>query len=339
MNGYRKAFWVLLFVALPVMAQSQAGGEHKHAVEVRFVESPYADYLFYLLYRSTGEFSQLETAVPMGKIPSLDQLISLSEQAASAQISDYHQLYSLINQYRGATKAIVSISKSGRTYFRKIAFSDELPSYPQLSDIVHQGEAVYPDFRSFWEKNIAPAEQHQIEVWKQQVSECSPLDKLQEVERLAFPFSKLDVGSIALHLSGSGNTYPAGVYTGLFKKPNLAWVIGHEATHLMVDQHAGHKWRSYPLAERAIELVSQHGGQANDIEESLALFMQVTLSQMCGYTESTRRISDKFSADTPTGAILRSLEAGWPEYQANHNQNIIQYLLRQTIASFPPSSK
>jgi hypothetical protein len=60
------------------------------------------------------------------------------------------------------------------------------------------------------------------------------LNKLQELERLSFPFSNLDVGAMALHLSGSGNTYPAGVYTSLFKKPNLAWVLGHEATHLMV---------------------------------------------------------------------------------------------------------
>jgi hypothetical protein len=157
---------------------------------------------------------------------------------------------------------------------------------------------------------------------------------LQELERLSFPFPTLDVASIALHLSGSGNTYPPGVYTVLFKKPNLAWVIGHEVTHLMVDRYAGHKWRSYPQADRAIELVTQHGGRAGDIEESLAPFMQVKLSQACGYSEATRHMSDKYPENAPKGAILRSLEAGWVDYQANHTQDIIQYLLHQTIGAF-----
>jgi hypothetical protein len=35
-------------------------------VEVRFVKSPFADYLFYLLYRQTGHFPELEQAVPLG---------------------------------------------------------------------------------------------------------------------------------------------------------------------------------------------------------------------------------------------------------------------------------
>ena len=32
-------------------------------VQMRFVQSPYADYLFYILYRSTGQSSQLATVV------------------------------------------------------------------------------------------------------------------------------------------------------------------------------------------------------------------------------------------------------------------------------------
>jgi len=331
---FRNAIFVLSLLLVPFISRSETVKEQKHAVEVRFIQSPYADYLFYLLYRSPGNFPQLETDVPLGKIPTLDSLISLPEQAASAQIADYHQIYPLVRRYRGITKSIVPVSEAGHQHFRKLVYSDELPSYGQLDDIVHRGEAVYPGFQAFWATNIAPAEQQQIDVWKQQLSQCAPLDKLQELERLSFPFPTLDVASIALHLSGSGNTYPPGVYTGIFKKPNLAWVIGHEATHLMVDQYAGHKWRSYPQADQAIALVTQHEGGANDIEESLALFMQVKLSQACGYTDATRRMSDNFPAGTATAAILRSFELGWPEYQANHNQDIIEYMLQQTIAAF-----
>jgi hypothetical protein len=339
----RVVLFILLFM-MPVLSLPQTAREQKRTVDVRFIQSPYADYLFYLLYRSTGNFPQLETDVPMGKIPTLDSLISLPEQTASAQIADYHQIYPLVRRYKGITKAIVPVSEAGRQHFRILVYSEHLPPYRQLDDIVRRGEAVYPSFQAFWAINIAPAEQQQIEVWKQQLSQCAPLDKLQELERLAFPFPTLDVASIALHLSGSGNTYPPAVYTVLFKKPNLAWVIGHEATHLMVNQYAGHKWRSYPQADQAIALVTQHGGRAGAIEESLSLFMQVKLSQACGYTEATRHMSDKYPADTTnpadaaTGAILRSFERGWPEYQANHNQDIIEYMLQQTIGAFPLSS-
>jgi hypothetical protein len=328
-----------MLLAAPVPLLAQAAKEKAHPVEVRFVQSPYADYLFYLLYQNIGQFPQLETAVPLGKIPSLDQLISLPEQVASGQITSYGELYPLLEQYRGATEPVAPVSERGVRRFRKLAYSDELPSYQQLSDIVHQGEAAYSKFLDFWKTNICPAEQREIEAWRHQLNECSPLTKLQEVERLSFPFSKLDVAAIALHLSGSGNTFPAGVYSGLFKNANLAWIIGHEATHLMVDQYAGHNWSAYPLAGQAIGLVKQHRGAAPEIEESLSLFMQLKLSQTCGYTDASRRMSDKFPADTVKGAILRSLEYGWNSYQANSNQDIINYLLQQTIAAFPLSSR
>jgi hypothetical protein len=325
------------FVLPSDVAQKEKGQEHP--VKVRFVKSPYADYLYYLLYRSTGEFPQLETEVPLGKIPSLDQLISLPEQTASGQIRSYAAIYALLKQYRGATNRVAAMPEGNVKHFRILAYSDEFPPYQQLDEIVHQGEAAYPAFQKFWELNIAPAEDQEIEAWKHQLDECAPLNKLQELERLSFPFSNLDVAAMALHLSGSGNTYPAGVYTSLFKKPNLAWVLGHEATHLMVDQYAGHNWRANPLADRAIELAKQHGGGANEIEESLALFMQVKVSQACGYTETSRRMSDKYPANAPKGAILRSLESGWDDYRAHHAQDIIDYLLRRTIAAFPPSLK
>jgi len=244
----------------------------------------------------------------------------------------------LLAQYQGATSAIVDLSDAKTKRFRKLAYSDRLPPFDTLSAIVHQGEAAFPAFQQYWDAKIAPLEQQQIEGWQHQVQDCAPLKKLQELERLRFPFATLDVAAIALHLSGSGNTDPVGVYTGLFKKPNLAWVLGHEATHLMVDAHAGHRWTSYPLAPEAIALVTLHGGTKNDIEESLSIFMQLALSQACGYSDPAKRMSASFPATTPAGAILRALEAGWAGYQADRTQDIIDYVLRQTIAAFPPGA-
>ena len=307
---------------------------HMAPVSVRFITSPVSDYLFYLFYRSTKDFAQLESSVPLGKIPTLDDTISLPEQAASTQIESYAALYPLLKQYEGAKSRVVPLQESGTERFRILGYSDPLPAYAQIADIVHQGERSFPAFQAFWKTNIAPQEDAQVNVWKQQLSECAPLDKLQELERLSFPYAHLDVAAIALHLSGSGNTYPAGVYTSLFKKPNLAWVLGHEATHLMVDQYAGHNWRAHPLADQAIALVKNHKGAASDIEESLALFMQVKVSQSCRYTDASRKISDKFDAATPTGQILRSLEARWDAYRSDGNKNIIDFMLESTLQAF-----
>ena len=45
-------------------------------------------------------------------------------------------------------------------------------------------------------------------------------------------------------------------------------------------------------------------------------------------------MSDQFAANTPTGAILRSLESGWDGYRLTESQNIIDYSLSRTIAAF-----
>ena len=326
---------VILWLAVPNDSSAQSTSQKERSVEVRFVLSPYADYLFYLLYRSTGEFSQIRSAVPLGDIPSLDQLVSLPEQAASAQIQSYGELYPLVEQYRDAKEPVVRLSVDGVRHFRKLGYGYELPPYQQILEIVRRGESSYPQFLSFWKETIAPAETRVIAAWKRQLEECDPLSELQKIERLSFPFPHLDVAAIALHLSGSGNTFPAGIYTSLGKKPNLAWAVGHEATHLMLDRNLGNNWLDHPLALRATELVKGHGGEQPDIEESLCLFMQLKLSQSCGYDEPSRRMSERFAANVPKGAILRSLEAGWDGYQANSKQDIIDYTLHQTIAAFP----
>jgi hypothetical protein len=320
--------------ATPVVGQGAARGQPR-PVAVRFVKSPYADYLFYLLYRNSGAYKDLEATVPLGDTPTLDQNASLPEQAASAQVASYRQLYGLLPQYRGARDRILPIGTGPRRRYRILSYSDHPPPYDKLQQVVRAGEAAYPKFAPFWRATIAPAEDRQIAAWRTQLAECRPLDKLQELTRLSFPYEHLDVAAIALHFSGSGNTDPAGVYTSLFDKPNLAWVIGHEGTHLTVDRYAGHNWYADPQAPAAIKAVEAHGGVASDIEETLALFMQVKVSQACGYSKPERRMSDNFEATTVKGAILRALEGGWDRYRADPRQDIIGYLLASTLQTFP----
>jgi hypothetical protein len=300
-------------------------------VEVRFVKSPFADYLFYLLYRQTGHFPELEQAVPLGDVPTLDELISLPEVAASTEIRSYSDLQSLVLPYRDAQDRVASIRGGAIVHYRILVYSDKLPSYEKLSRIVALGEAAYPRFAVFWETKIAPEEDKQIAVWREQLTKEQPFNQLQRLARLRFPSPTVDIAAIALHSSGSANTYPEGIYTGLFAKPNLAWTIGHEGTHLLVDKYGGLNWVSRHEASEAIKLVMAHGGDASDIEEALCLLMQVKVSQASGETSSEFRLSTKLKGPSVKRNILVALENGWQDYQSDSKQDLIDFALTQTI--------
>jgi len=259
-------------------------------VQVRFVHSPYADYLFYLLYRNTNDFSSVAQAVPLDAIPTAGGPISLSEVVASSKIKDYRNIYPLLKDYRKPTGLVIF-----KPMPKILGYGKTLPSYESLISIVRQGESSYPKFLELWEKEVAPQEQKSIEAWQKQNAQCVPLERLQELERVRFPFPSLDVGAIAFHFSGSNNTSPTGVYTRLFDKPNLAFTLGHEATHLIVNKYVGYNWTRHPRAAEAIDAVKKLGGNDFDIEESLCLFMQVTLPQECGDTSKAARVSSQLN--------------------------------------------
>jgi hypothetical protein len=329
-----------------VMAPSEEprtqGSIEPRKVEVRFVKSPIADYLFYLLYRSTGDFPKLKEAVVLDNIPKLDELISLPEIAASAQINSYGELQSLLLPYRDAHGRVAKMIEGGVVHYRILAYSNTLPSYERLSHILALGAADYPKFLAFWEREIAPEEDKQIAAWREQLAIDQPFEKLQLFARLRFPAKSVDIAAIALHVSGSANTYPEGIYSGLFPKPNLAWTVGHEGTHLLVDEHAGLNWLSYPQAREAMLLVKGRGGAQSDIEEALCLLMQVKVSQASGRIPADYRLSARFTEPAVKRDILVALEDGWQKYQESPSGNLIDFLLTQTVCALsrlPPDQR
>jgi hypothetical protein len=343
-------FWKLTipagFFVLALSLQAQVAPYWLKAkpikVEVRFVKSAYADYLFYLLYRNTGKFPELATAVPLDDIPQLDALISLPEQAASAQVTAYQQVYELAAAYRDAKgrvkpERVKPPGKGWVTQYKILAYSNELPAYDALMNILSRGEAHFAAFEQFWQQNLAPAEDKQIAAWQQQLANCQPFDKLQHILRIPFPFDKIDIAAIALHLSGSGNTSPPGIYTSLFDKPKLGWVVGHEATHLAIDENAGANWQANPLAPKAIESMKQRGGTPSDIEEALPLFMQVKLSQECGTTGLDYNFSAK-QDNSPKRDIVLQMDRDWGHYRKDYEENIIQFWLTSAIEALQAGS-
>jgi hypothetical protein len=331
-SGHAPRLLLVLSLFTPTCQDTKVSEPVKpRKVEVRFVKSPFADYLFYLLYRNTGHFAELEQAVPLGDIPILDELISLPEVAASTEIHSYPELQSLVLPYRDAQERVAAMREGGITHYRILVYSEKLPSYEKLSRILVLGEAAYPKFALFWEAKIAPEEDKQIAAWREQLTTEQPFDQLQRLARLRFPSPSVDVAAIALQKSGSANTYPEGIYTSLLAKPNLSWTVGHEGTHLLVDEFGGLNWISRPQADQAIKLAEARGGDASDIEEALCLLMQVKLSQASGETPSEFRLSTKLKDPSVTRDILVALENAWRDYQSDSKQDLIDFVLAQTI--------
>ena len=111
-----------LLLATSYQQRKAATQPEQRNVEVRFIKSPFGDYLFYLLYRHTGHFPDLERVVPLGDIPTLDELISLPEVAASADVRSYSELHSLALPYRDAKQRVVPIHDGGTVHYRILAY-------------------------------------------------------------------------------------------------------------------------------------------------------------------------------------------------------------------------
>ncbi len=310
----------LLSLVTPALGQRP----EPQQVQIRFIKSSAADYVMYLLFRSTGSYNDLENAVPLPDIPVMEERISLPEVAASSDITSYSQLFPLIEPYRHPNGRVVLMPDSAHRY-RIIAYSNELPTYQRLRTSLEMGAAEYPAFVRYWTDHIAPDESARIAVWQDQADRWHPFDGLQSLARLRFPAQRVDIGALALHGSGSGNTDPEGIYTTLAVK-NVAWMIGHEGTHLLVDEFGGSNWKGRPGAQETIALAVKRGATGADIEEALCLLMQVKLSQLYGQTPADFKISPRVT-DSVKKEVLTDLENRWPEYQANPRQNLMDWFI------------
>ena len=87
------------------------------------------------------------------------------------------------------------------------------------------------------------------------------------------------------------------------------------------------------MAAEAIESGQEARRKGRDIEESLCLFMQVTLPQECGYTAKTARVSDQLNDAPLKKKICQALEQEWTDYlsQPKKYPTIVDYLLHCTI--------
>lgn len=329
---------ILALVVIGSGAQGTA--QTRQAVEVRFVHSAIADYLLYLFHRGTGggRFKGVATEFPLADVPVLeDTLVSLPGAAASAGVRRYEQLQPLLERYRTARERVVEIDTPQGPRYSILAYSLQLPDFTVLDDIVRRGAPHYTRFEEYWAREIAPAERAKLAEWERQLETARPLEHLERLTRLRFPSPTLDIVAIGLHGSGSANTYPAAIYTGLGVR-NVAWAVGHEGTHLVIDRYAGARWFDRPRAPEAIRRMESAGGHAYDIEEALCLLMQVKLSEAGGLTEPGLRMSERLAEPSPKRRVLAALEQGWDAYLRRADTDIVDYMLDRTIVALAGST-
>ena len=127
------------------------------------------------------------------------------------------------------------------------------------------------------------------------------------------------------HPSRSALTPYPYLFTAPFNRfglePTVAWFVGHEATHLLLDQSC---WWETPAGQRGLERY----GSRHMAEEPLCFLLQNRLSSTCGLLpeEEMQRID---AAAAPNIPLYLWLQERWDEYQESPERypTLIEFFL------------
>lgn len=305
--------------------------------EVSFLHSPLGDYLYFLFNRKEYKtVPQMDSLIGTQEIPKLGALIALPEIVTSAQINDYRDIYPILKKYYYNTRATL-IEKPQP---KRLSFSDEYPPYDSILALVKKGQVFYPKFFQQWKEHVEPLEIKQIEEWKHQLATQNVLETFYNLTKLTLHTDRLEIAAMAYHMAGSANYSPAAIYTSLFRKPNLPWVIGHEGTHLLLSGPVGANWMSRKNVKKLGQLAEKKGESLYEIEENTCHFLQAMLAKACGTEEKTYSIHNPY----PQGfrrEMLAKMEEQWSDYLKSQD-NIIEFMIRvaeQVLKQMPDKSK
>lgn len=274
------------------------------AVTFTYAKSPFTDYLFYLLYRSTNDYPQLKSAVPLDGIAPFNGDSFLPQDATLSNVTRYDQLYALAEKH----------------------------DHPDaLKALLRQGEPHFAAFMAFWQAHIAPDEDRTISRWRKEERRWPPVAHLEAMERLKFPFTTMRMDVFALMPQGGSMQSPPTIFT-TSDVDSLAWVIGHEGTHMMLEKAAD--WTHRPRAAEASRLMRGAGGSDYAIEEALCLLMQAKMSIAAGLTRPDFLTSRTMADSNPSKKLLLALERDWPDYLRDKSLNAADFLIDETIKTY-----
>lgn len=316
--------------AVPAVAQEPTAGEPRRVI-VRWVASPYADWLAWLLGRDSTRVPSVVDAVPLTGVPTVRGLLALPMTAASSTVETYDDLRKLLEPYRGAVGRVVGRGSEARI----LAYSEPLPPYEALRAAVDAGEPHFPAFRAWWEATVAPRIRLRQDSLRVDLETCAAIDTLQRLARLRVPFDSLDIGLLAFHGAASANSRPRGIYTGIGGRADISWFVGHELTHLLIDEQIGRDWRRLPGGRDAQRAVVAAGGTDGDVDEAASAVMQVKVAQACGRVPVTFRIASRLGDAPVQQRIATALEADWPDFVRNPARwpTLAEFLVDRTLAA------
>jgi hypothetical protein len=184
---------------------------------------------------------------------------------------------------------------------------------------------AYDAFLAHWEREVKPLEEGLVDGWRDQLETREPLSLFQRLTRRPLGHDRLYLYACYYHPSGSALTPYPHLFTTLFNRfslePTVAWFVGHEATHLLLDES---RWWKTPAGRRGLARY----GSRYAAEEPLCFLLQNRLSSTCALLpeEEMQRIDATAAPNIP---LYLWLQARWDEYQESPERypSIIEYFL------------
>lgn len=306
------------FGLLPGMAMA---AQEAAAPRIDFISNPLADYLHLLMFRTAKPRLPAFEAPGFAQAPTLDQLVAVPELVAAAGLERYEQ----VEPFVAETFAALPARRITQPQPLILSYGDEPPALATVLEVIRAGAPWFEAFEAYWRDAVAPAVEAQMDAWCAQDLARRPLARLIEMHRLPLRADRLIVAAMPFHPAGSANYSPAGVYTSLFRTPDLGRVLGHEASHLLWSAAVGTDWTAHPLAPSVTALAE---ARDVDVEETMCLLMQTILSQEGGVQPPDYRVSSDLEAG-PQRDLMAALETGWAGYitGAGRWPTLIDYVL------------
>jgi len=272
---------VVLVASTPVQATAASLKRATSEITFTYAKSPFTDFLYYLLYRNVGgnaEFARLKQVVPLDGIKPFSGDSFLPQDATDSNVTSYDELYALAEKH-------------------------DNPDV--LKSMLRKAEPQFPAFMTYWKAHIAPAEDRTIAAMRKEQRRWPPVTHLEAMERLKFPFKTMRIDMFALQDQGGSKQGPPTIYSTT-TIPGLAWAIGHEGTHMMLEKTADFTHR--PGGAEAVRLMINAGGSEYFIEEALCLLMQAKMSIAAGDTRPDFLTSKTLADGYPPKKLLIALE-------------------------------
>jgi hypothetical protein len=259
------------------------------AVEAVCCCSPVCDFLLWVLYRQ-DRFDLQPPEVPGD--PVTDRYGHFPQFAAAHHVDEPAAALALLPAYE----------------------QEELSCYDlpadELRARLEAALPAYPEFLAHWEGVMKPLEEGLLDGWRDQLKQGEPLSLFQRLTRRPLEHDRLYLFACYYHPSGSALTPYPYLFTTLFNRfslePTVPWFVGHEATHLLLDQS---RWWATPRGRQGVALY----GSRYDAEEPLCLLMQNRLSSICGLLPEDEMQQLDASA-APNIPLYLWLQERWEEY-------------------------